>query len=111
MFFEKLKELREEKNYSQKFLASLLGLSANIICEYEKGRSQPNIETLTKLADIFNCSIDYIVGREDDFGIIKSSSTVPELRPEEKQLLLDFNKLSDTNKYKVIGYCHALINY
>ena len=67
MFTDRLKELRIEKNLTQKQLADMLMLSKNSICEYEKGRSEPNIDTLVKLSDIFDCSIDYLVGKSDDF--------------------------------------------
>ena len=75
MFTERLKDLREEKNLTQKKLADMLSLSKNSICEYEKGRSEPSILTLIKLADILDCSIDYLVGRTDDFGVVKRDNS------------------------------------
>lgn len=65
-YSRRIKELRLEKGMTQKELASLLNLTANSICEWEKGRSSPNIELLIKLSEIFEVSIDYILGLEDD---------------------------------------------
>ena len=93
-FSNRLKLLRKEQNITQKMLSSVLNLSANCICEWEKGRSEPNIETLTKLSDFFGVSTDYLLGREDDFGnIVINSPAAPVLTEEEKRLLTAFRKL------------------
>lgn len=93
-FSNRLKLLRKEQNITQKMLSSVLNLSANCICEWEKGRSEPNIETLTKLSDYFGVSTDYLLGREDDFGnIVINSPAAPVLTEEEKRLLIAFRKL------------------
>ena len=93
-FSNRLKLLRKEQNITQKMLSSVLNLSANCICEWEKGRSEPNIETLTKLSDYFGVSTDYLLGREDDFGnIVINFPAAPVLTEEEKRLLTAFRKL------------------
>ncbi len=67
-FSENLKYLRKSVQYTQKKLADYLGLSANTVCEWEKGRSEPSIATIKKMAELFNVSADYLLGLEDDFG-------------------------------------------
>ncbi len=74
MFSDKISTLRKENKLTQKQLAAYLNLSANAICEWEKGRSEPNFDTLKKIADYFDVSIDYLLGREDDFGVVKRES-------------------------------------
>lgn len=106
MFNEILKNLRTEKGYSQKELSQQLGLSANCICEYEKGRSEPNLDTLKKLSLIFECSIDYLVGHTDDFGIVQNSE--PSLTTFESEMLSLFRKLNTQDQNKAIGYLYAL---
>ena len=96
MFSKNLKILRTQFELSQKELAQKIELSSNIICEYEKGRSQPNIETLLKLADIFNCSVDYLLGREDDFGIINSDAN--EYTSNEKRIIAIYRALTEREK-------------
>ncbi len=59
----KLKEFRQKLNLSQIELAKQLTIPQQTYCSYETGRSQPNIETLIKIADYFNISIDQLVGR------------------------------------------------
>lgn len=67
MLKQKLRELRTKKKLTQKELSEKLGLSKNAVCEYEKGRAEPSIETLIKLSRIFEVSLDYLVGRDEDF--------------------------------------------
>lgn len=62
-FPEILKELREKKGFTQKQLAEALYLSKTTISQYENGTHTPSIETFIKLADIFDVSIDYLLGR------------------------------------------------
>lgn len=62
-FSEILKELRLEKNVSQKAVAELLGVSDRNIRFYESGEHRPDFDGLLLLADYFNVSIDYLVGR------------------------------------------------
>lgn len=95
-YSERIKDLRTEKGLTQKELASLLQLTANSICEWEKGRCSPGIEHLMQLSKIFECSIDYIVGNSDDFGVISlqpKSTTLP-LSTDEQELLKDYRSLA-----------------
>lgn len=72
MFSDRIKTLRKEKNMTQKQLANLLNLSSNAVCEWEKCRSEPSYETLIKIAGFFDVSTDYLLGREDDFGVVNT---------------------------------------
>ena len=63
-FAERLLELRKEKNISQAKLAKEIGVSFSVVCYWETDRSEPTAPNLIKLADFFNVSIDYLVGRE-----------------------------------------------
>ncbi|MCI9679106.1 MAG: helix-turn-helix transcriptional regulator [Oscillospiraceae bacterium] len=64
-FAERLRSLRTERDVTQKDLGELLGVKNFSIYTYEKGRSEPNIDGLIALADFFDVSIDYLVGRTD----------------------------------------------
>lgn len=65
IFGERLKELRNEKNLSQKDLAKILGTTNSSVCDWETDRAQPDMEMLVRLGDFFNVSIDYLLGRTD----------------------------------------------
>lgn len=63
-FPERLRKLRERNRMSRAVLSELTGLSKSMISKYERGERQPTLEPLRELADFFDVSIDYLVGRE-----------------------------------------------
>ena len=65
IFAKKLSELRTEKGISQAKLSKELGISDVIICYWENNRSDPTAPNLVKLADYFDVSIDYLLGRSE----------------------------------------------
>ncbi len=64
-FGERLRILREESNFTEEQLAEKLGIVKQTISKYEKNQREPKYETLLKIAEIFNVSIDYLFGRTD----------------------------------------------
>lgn len=65
MLADRLKELRRELAISQRELAETLKLSPSTIAMYETGQREPDSKVLDQLADLFNVSLDYLVGRSD----------------------------------------------
>lgn len=92
----RIKELRLNLGYTQKNIAEVLGCNQTAVGKYEREELEPNIDVLSKLADFFNCSIDYIVGREDDFGFIQSSAD--EYTSAEKRIISIYRGLSEREK-------------
>ncbi len=66
MLKERLVKLRTNKGLSQYELARILNLSRGQISNYELGSRQPDYETLSKIADFFDVSTDYLLDRTDD---------------------------------------------
>lgn len=64
-FPERLKTLREESGFTQQHLAEVLNLTSGAVSHYENGTNEPTIETLIRIADILNVSVDYLVGNAD----------------------------------------------
>lgn len=64
MFSKRLKELRLSKSLLQEDIGNYLGISSQSVSKWENGLSEPDIETQKKLADYFNVSLDYLLGRE-----------------------------------------------
>ena len=62
----RLQELRKKKGITQLRLATELNTTQNTISRYETGEHEPGIAELIKLADYFNVSVDYLIGRTDD---------------------------------------------
>ena len=65
MFQIRLKKLREEKNMSQYVFAKDFGIAQSTVGGWESGKREPNFETVQKLADYFNVSVDYLLGRDE----------------------------------------------
>lgn len=66
MFGDRLKELRENKNLMSKDFAKIMNVEPATVTNWEKGNRFPKEEILIKIADYFNCSIDFLLGRTDD---------------------------------------------
>ena len=98
----KLKELRQSLGLTQNKIAEQLNVSRSTIAMYETGASEPDNETLTKLADIFNVTIDYLLGRDDlqqttSKGVkIPVLGTIPAGIPIEAiEDVLDYEEISE----------------
>lgn len=61
----RLRDLRLNQGLSQKVIADYLGCSTVVYSRYETGSREPSMDTLTRLADYFNVSIDYLTGKSD----------------------------------------------
>ena len=60
-----LRLLRDEKGLSQQKLAEMLNITQQTIFKYEKTLVEPDIETLIRLSDIFDVSVDFLIGNSD----------------------------------------------
>lgn len=65
MVGERVSELRKRKNMTQKQLADYLCISLNSVSLYERNLSTPDDQTKVKLAQLFNVSMDYLMGTSD----------------------------------------------
>ena len=64
-FGERLTNLRESKGWSKTYVAKAIGLSSmQTYANYEYGRREPDFSTVNKLANLFNVSTDYLLGRK-----------------------------------------------
>ena len=103
----RLKALREEIKLSQLELADKLNMSQQAISAYENNKREPDIETIKKLADFFNVSTDYLLGKtdnrnstpltEEEMGFV---SQVKELEPAQKDFLKSVMKTLKEQKNK-----------
>ncbi len=103
-----LKELRKSRGLTQIELATHLGIGQATIAGYENGSREPHIQSLILYANFFECTIDYLVGREDDFGniIINEKSPAPALTQAEQDLLDDFRSVPRPEQAQIAEYAH-----
>ena len=98
-FETRLKELRTQKDLSQKALADLLFVSQQTVAKWETAKSTPNPDTLAKLSEIFDVPVGYLIG-EDQLKTEPSSKSSPILNE-----LVDLcSSLSDDELHEVLNY-------
>lgn len=108
LFHERLKELRLMLGCSQAELSNLLNIKQPSYNRWEKGTGEPDIYKLIQLSKIFNVSIDYLTGNENESGIIVN--TTIELPNDENNLLNNYRKLPTDLKESAQEYLKSLNN-
>ena len=109
MLSERIRELRKEKKISQAELGEALGLTNNTISKYECATNNPDPNTLCNIADFFEVSVDYLLGRTDE-NSIKTVKEHEALSEEDKRLLNIFHKCSPEVREYII-YKVGTISY
>ena len=71
MYFQRLRNLREDMDLNQTQIAEILHTSQTVYSRYERGFQTIPVEHLLILADFYNVSIDYILGRTNNKKLIK----------------------------------------
>lgn len=99
----KLRELRNTRNFTQAQVAKIIGVTQSTYNYYEKEKTQPDFDILIKIADLYNVSIDYLLGRE--FG---SDLELGYLSTEKKEAVKLLLKLNDLNFIKAVSYMAGL---
>ena len=102
---ERIRAMRLSSGFSQRELASKVGVSQKSIDNWEIGVAEPSALSILKLADIFGCSADYLLGREDDFGQVILNSDLSE---EERELLSCFNLCGKKEKISLLNFAKYL---
>lgn len=99
----KLKELRTTSEKSQLDIANYLNISQSNYSKYELGVIEPSIETLVKIADYFNVTLDYLVGRN-----FATTFALDGLKPEQKEAVKLLLSLNNLNFIKAVSYMGGL---
>lgn len=114
-------QLREQAGLRQIDVAKEIGLSRQAYCSYENDKREPDLATLCKLADFFEVSIDYLLGRTpSEFSL--TASQAPEYEkiiesqsPERKKKMTEIIKIladmSDTQLENTLGFFGAAQSY
>ncbi|MRI08111.1 helix-turn-helix domain-containing protein [Limosilactobacillus reuteri] len=86
-----IRELRKEKKMSQSELGKFIGVSQTTVTAWETGRAEPSSTFISKLADLFNVSTDYLLGRSDN----KKKPYYELTDKEKKDIALQAEKLME----------------
>ncbi len=68
VYYERIRELREDSDKTQQFVADYLGVAQRTYSDYESGKTRIPVERLIKLASLYNVSMDYISGTSNTRG-------------------------------------------
>ena len=98
-----LKNLRQSKKLTQGEVAKLINTTQTCYNYYEKEKRQPSIETLCKLADYYNVSLDYLIGR--NFG-----NEVGYLTDTQKNIVYILKQLNDDNLNEILSVAIKMID-
>ena len=66
MYFQRLKDMREDADLKQENIASVLGIRQNVYSRYERGSQTIPLHHLIKLADFYDVSLDFLCGRTNN---------------------------------------------
>ena len=94
-FSLRIKQLRLDNNMSQEELGKLVGISKVSVWQWENGINYPNNETLLKLADYFQVSTDYLLGKSDIRNI---NNEYEDYRIAFDDIGKDYAELEDSEK-------------
>ncbi len=84
---ERIAHLRNQQGFTQQRVADAIGISRGAYANYEVGTREPDAETLSKLADLYQVSTDYLLGRTDDPKGTAGSTSDHSISPEEREFL------------------------
>lgn len=95
-----IKKARLIKGYTQNQMAKLLGVSRTTFNKYENNVHSPDKKTLVKMAEVLNCSVDYLLEVEN--------TLTPEINQFEQEILGMLKKLSEGSQKKAVEYLEML---
>ena len=102
----RIKQLRKEHNLTQRELAKRLNVSQKSIDLWEKGITEPKAGIVYALADMFSCTSDYILGREDELGNV---NVMRDLTENEQFVLSVYSRLNQQNQAEWLNFANYLI--
>lgn len=99
-----LKKIRQDKNLTQEDLAKQLNISRSNIANYENDKNMPSVDILEKLSKIFDCSIDYLLGKSN----IRNPEKI-NIEDADIAFVSGMKGLNETNKMIIKNTLEALL--
>lgn len=102
LFGERLTQIRKKKKLSQAEVGKLLEIDGDAYGRYERNEVKPSIEMAARIADVFNVSLDYLIGKTDlefDADTLKRIEEISKLSEKTKEVVYTFlDSFLATNK-------------
>ena len=106
MFLIRFENVMNERKLNKAQLIRATGITEGAIDGWRKKGTQPTADCLCKLADFFEVSTDYLLGRENEVGLVEVKT---DLTADEQELLNLYRKLSFGDKNQLLGFAKGLI--
>ncbi|MDO3660461.1 MULTISPECIES: helix-turn-helix domain-containing protein [Bacillus] len=94
-FSFRLKKLRDEKKMNQQEVADNLGIARTTYASYEQGKREPDHETLVKIANFFEVTVDYLLGHQPSGKPVVHEEKAPYKVTDDPDLQIAFKDASD----------------
>lgn len=107
-FGSKLRELRNSAGLTQSELAQRINRSKANISKYEKDDLEPNLDTLVAISEIFDVSIDYLLGKKPGEAPAGSSHSAPQISKDVASIIEFYDELSHNGREKALEYMEML---
>lgn len=108
-FADRIKDLRIQSDLTQQEVADKLNVTKQTVSQYERGLRRPDMESLEAISDVFNVSVDYILGKSDVTIQIVDEKDLEILRNQQlRRLLAYYEKLNSAGIKKVEEYLEDL---
>ncbi len=107
-FKKRLRELINENSINYNTLSKQTGIPVTTLSNYINRNSSPSAVQLEILADFFECSVDYLIGRENDLGVVNIVDNNDNLNQKERELVDNYRKLDTFEQNTVITQIKAL---
>ena len=109
----RFRDLRKKFGYSQDKLAALLNVHQTAVSQWELGKNFPDVNTLIKLSELYQTSVDYLLGKDNNVPTISISKKeaplpVPMLGKDAQKLLDMYSEMSKESKDQVMLYVTSL---
>ncbi|MCD7836590.1 MAG: helix-turn-helix domain-containing protein [Lachnospiraceae bacterium] len=104
----RIRELRIEKKITQLQLSIELNVTQETISAYEHNRHMPSVTALIKMSEIFNASMDYIMGLSNVRHILVEPDNTANDAEQKAKLLYCYQRLGTKNKARLIAYAEGL---
>ncbi len=108
MDLNRLIELRKSRRWSLQYIADRLGIAKSTYAGYESGYREPSLEAIKTLADLFETSVDYLVGRVDDPNTSAAAGDLELTELRDVTLTVDGKPLSKGEVNQLIAFVRAV---
>ena len=131
MLGDRIKNERLTRKMSQSKLAAILHVTQGAISQWENDLTRPDVELLAEIALLFNCSVDYLLGKTDvrvDDSVLDEVNTLPpellescgnvldakralyaDSTPDERELLMIYRDLNDLGQTALLSTARGLV--